>query len=428
MSDILTSKLYKKSNKPYWVTPENDEQTTIPFRVGLATCVGVILWLGGYLGLVAVLVPAKIVEIAPDQKASIVVFMAMIAMIFSTIANIVEGALSDRTCSRFGRRTPWIIFGSIGSFVVILFWGKVTTVTGIIVCASLYQLFLNAIVAPLIAVLADRVAPKHRGMISSMYAVGSSAGVYGGQIVASFFVTSVYTGFVVMAVMTLLSGPLSALILKEGSSIGMPVTKVTKSTFLQQFAFPVKNTRDYYLALFGKLFIITSSNVIAGYQLYILTDYFKFPLIVAGTYISYISTCLLVSSVVCAIVSGPIADKFNLRKWPVVLSGVIISIGCIIPFIAPEPILLIVYGVVTGIGMGIFNALDQALNIEVLPNPQTAAKDLGVLNIANNGGNVLGPLAAVTAINIFGYSTTFAAASVTALMGALLIAFIKKVK
>lgn len=411
-----------------WSAPTNDEQPKIPFRIGLAIAVGVMFWIGGSLGLFGVLVPAKIAEIAPEQKASIVALMATICMVVSTFANIIEGALSDRTRTRFGKRTPWLIIGSVGSSIVILFWGKVTTATGIIVCASLYQVFLNAIVAPLIAVLADKVAPKHRGAISSMYAIGNSTGIYGGQIVASFFITSTYSGFIIMSILSLLSGPVAAMLIKEGSSKNMPLIPLTKATFFQQFSFPIKNARDYYLALFGRMFFITSKYVIAGYQLYILTDYIKVPLNEAGKYISYLSMTLLISSVSFAAIAGPLADKLNMRKWPVVFAASLIGIACLLPYFSPDVRLLLAYGVIAGIGMGIFSSVDQALNIEVLPDPRNAAKDLGVLNIANNGGNILGPVLAALIINNFGYGSIFIIASATAFLGAILISLIKKVR
>ena len=428
MADLIEKYQHHLPDNAAWVTPQNNQQLKVPLRVGFAMAVGVILWVGSYLGLVGVLIPAKIAEIAPGQKATIVAVMSAVAMVISTIANILEGALSDRTRSRLGRRTPWLLFGSAGSFAVILVWGQVTTVAGIIICAGVYQLFLNALVAPLIAVLADRVAPRHRGTISSMYAVGNSTGVYGGQIIAASFLTSSYTGFIVMACMALASGPVAALIMREGSSKGMSVAPITKTTLFQQFAFPLHNARDYYLALFGKLFIMTSKFVIAGYQLYILTDYMVLNATEAASYIKYVSSILLISSVVLAIFSGPLADKLQLRKWPVVIAGIIIALGCFLPSLAPDPRLMVAYALVAGIGMGIFTSVDQALNIEVLPDPRNAAKDLGVLNIANNGGQILGPVIAGVMINFVGYHAIFIGASVAALFGAFLISLIRKVK
>lgn len=412
-----------------YTTPRDEEQQKLPLIAGIGLVVGVFLWLGSYLGMVGVLIPARIAEIAPESKASVFAAMSAIAMVVSTIANILEGAWSDRTRSRFGRRTPWLYFGSIGAAVCTYFWGNATTVFGIIFWDAVYMIFLNAIVAPLIAVISDRVAPRHRGTISSMYAIGMSAGNYGGQIIASWFLgVHDYIGVMLMAVMVLLSGPLASIFLREKSTIGMPVQKLTMQNFLDNFAFPLKDCRDFYLALFGKLLIVSSQFTVAGYQLYILTDYIKLNESDTAAYISYISMILMVTAIVLSLISGPIADRMHWRKWPVVVSAALIGVGCLMPSFDNEAYLMLVYALIAGIGYGIFTSLDQALNIDVLPNVKTAAKDLGILNIANNGGQVVGPILTSAVIAAFGYDYIFHLGFGMAILGAIMLACIKRVK
>lgn len=411
-----------------YTTPTDDKQLKLPLVTGIALVIGVFLWLASYLGMVGVLIPARIAEIDPENKATIFATMSAIAMVVSTIANVLEGAWSDRTRSRWGRRTPWLYFGSIGAAICTYFWGTADSVTAIIVWDSIYMIFLNAIVAPMIAVLSDRVAPRHRGTISSMYAIGMSAGVYGGQIIASWFIgINEENGVILMAIFALLSGPLASFIFKEKSSIGMPVERLTMKNFLDNFAFPLKDCRDFYLALFGKLFVVSAQFTVGGYQLYILTDYIMLEERDAASYISYISMILMIFSLGFALISGPIADKLHQRKWPVVISSLLMAIGCIIPSIAPEAYLMLVYAAISGMGYGMFSSMDQALNIDVLPNKNTAAKDLGILNIANNGGQVIGPIFTSMVIGIVGYDYVFHLGFALALAGALMLALIRRV-
>ncbi|MGN0112384.1 MAG: MFS transporter, partial [Cellulosimicrobium funkei] len=96
-------------------TVEDGQQPRRPLRVGVALALGVVLWLGPYLGVNAVLLPARVAEIAPANKEAVVALLATSAMVVATIANILFGALSDLTRSRWGRRTPWIVVGSVAS-------------------------------------------------------------------------------------------------------------------------------------------------------------------------------------------------------------------------------------------------------------------------------------------------------------------------
>ena len=45
-----------------------------------------------------------------------------------------------------------------------------------------------------------------------------------------------------------------------------------------------------------------------------------------------------------------------------------------------------------GLGYGIYMVVDQALNVDVLPNPNEAGKALGILNLANTLGQVIAPI------------------------------------
>ena len=408
--------------------PSNSEQPKTPIRLGVALALGAVLWLGPYLGVVGVLLPARVAIIAPDDKAGVIALLAIVAMIVATVANIVIGAFSDLTRSRWGRRTPYLIVGSVGTAVMLVAIAQATTVAAIIVMWSLYQVFLNAIVAPLLAVIADRIAPRHRGTISSIYAFGYSAGLYGGQIVGAQFLGNIDTGFYVFAALTLLSGPVAALIMREASSRSMPAMRLNRRTLLDNFSFPRRNSRDYYLALFGKFLIMGGTFAVSGYQLYIFTDYLRLDAASTAHYVTLISTILMVTALAMAAIAGPISDKLGTRKMPVIFAAVLIAVGVFFPFISPSPWAMVVYAVIAGIGMGAFNAVDQALNVEVLPDQKTAAKDLGILNLANTGGQIVGPVVAAAAISAFGYQAIFPAAAVLAVVGAVLVFAIRKVR
>jgi MFS family permease len=87
------------------------------------------------------------------------------------------------------------------------------------------------------------------------------------------------------------------------------------------------------------------------------------------------------------------------------------------------------YAALMGLGYGIYMAVDQALNVDVLPNPDEAGKDLGILNLANTLGQVIAPIV-VSSIVVAtgGYFLVFPIAIAAVMVGAVVILFIKKVK
>lgn len=409
-------------------TISDEKQPKIPYRLGFALCVGVLLWLAPYYGTATVLLPARVAAIDPGNKANIVAMLSVSAMIVATIANILIGAFSDLTRSVLGRRTPWLIVGSIGSAATLVIMGRTESVPLLLFEWCIFQLFLNAIVAPLLAVISDRIAPAHRGTISSIYAFGFTLGIYGGQFVNARFLGDVTFGFNMMAIVILLSGPLAALLMREHSSKPMPKRQFSREMVLDNFSVPRRNARDYYLALFGKLTIMTATFAIQGYQLYILTDYLKISKDDVGHQLGTISIILMITALAMAVVAGPVSDKIGSRKGPVMLAGLLVAIGALVPFFSVAPWTMLVYALISGLGSGIFNSVDQALNVEVLPNAETAAKDLGVLNLANTGGQVLGPAIAAMAISVAGYQMIFPMVAVVSLIGVIMIGLIRSVR
>lgn len=423
-----TSDRTSASSRLWHGITSDEAQPKKPWMLGVALALGIFLINGPFMGINAVLLPARIADISPEAKANIVALLSSTAMVVATIANIVIGALSDRTRTRWGRRTPWLLGGSVTTAMMLIVIGHVDTVALLVPLWCLFQLGLNALIAPLIAVISDRIAPRHRGTISSIYSVGFSGGIYGGQIIGAQFLGTPLTGFYVLAGLMLLAGPIAAALMKEPSSVNMPKLDLNFRELMLAFSLPLAGARDYYLALIGKLFIVAAKYAISGYMLFILTDYMMVGTGEAGGVISRVSLALMITAIGVGALAGPISDKLGRRKLPVIIAGLLITVGSLIPYFAAESWTLMVYGVVAGIGMGAFNSVDQALNVDILPNPKTTAKDLGILNLANTAGQVVGPVVAATAISIIGYHMLFPAAAALAALGTLAISFIKSVK
>ena len=136
-----------------------------------------------------------------------------------------------------------------------------------------------------------------------------------------------------------------------------------------------------------------------------------------------------VVSLVVSLASGPISDRLGKRKLPVFISSAIIAVGIAVPWLIPTKGAMLAYAALMGLGYGIYMAVDQALNVDVLPNPDEAGKDLGILNLANTLGQVIAPIV-VSSIVVAtgGYFLVFPVAIVAVMAGAVVILFIKKVK
>lgn len=399
-----------------------------PYRLGFGLLFGLLGWLVPYLGVNSTLLPAKIQQIAPNQKVQIVATLATIAMVVATIANIIEGALSDRTISRWGKRNPWIVLGLITTLITFYCLTKVTTVHGIILNWSLFQVALNMMVAPIVAFIADKAPKKYRGGVSAFYGIGMNIGTPVGTMIASRYITNINSGIYVFMIFEIVFTVIGLLLVGDGSNKGAQVKKLHGSELLEAFIPPIHgDIRDFYLAVFGKLLFVSAQFIITGYQLYIFVDYMKQSSSIAAHSLSIMSTILLITGVAFAAIGGPLADKFHSLKLLVAISTVVMGLGVAAPALDPAPWTMFVYAGLSGCAMGMYNSVDQALNVSVLPNPNNAAKDLGIVNLANSLGQVFGPIVAATIISAAGYRMMFPAAGIMCLVGAILILMIKKV-
>ena len=387
--EVLSTAGPTKRARPSWV-------------LALAIFLGAVLWLAPFLGMNTVLIPAKLEVIAPDSKVGLIATISAVGALVSLVATIAFGAVSDLTRSRFGRRVPWMLLGSAGSAAMLLVVRSAENSGTVVLGWALFQVFLAAIVAPLVAVIPDRVPERRRGTFSSVYGVSMMMGGAVGMMIASRFIADPEQGMLVMAVLIVLAGPLFAVLAPDVSNADVPREPFSAAMVLHNFSFPVKNARDFYLALSGKLFFVIGTYMITGYQLYILTDYMGASSAEAGDIIALVSLITLVLGLVFAAVSGPLSDRVGRRKIFVIAAAGLLAVGTIFPLSVAEPWTMLVFAVFSAIGGGIFNSVDQAVNYDVLPDPETAAKDLGIINMANTGGQVFGPLAGSAVVGIAG--------------------------
>src|SRR5437879_5898393 len=101
---------------------------------------------------------------APNSLA----LVAGISALVSVFANPLFGRMSDRTSSRLGMRRPWMVIGLLGGSVGLLLVALAPNIPVVLVGWCVTQLFFNALLAALIAVLPDQVPPTQRGVVSGV--------------------------------------------------------------------------------------------------------------------------------------------------------------------------------------------------------------------------------------------------------------------
>lgn len=377
-----------------------------------------------------VILPQRLTNmVGSDQATSIFGTVNSVTAIVSLVSNLVAGNLSDRTRGRFGRRTPWILSGSILAGITLIMVGFAPDPFTLSIAYCLCMVGLNMMIAPTVATLSDRIPESGRGTMSAFYGGGAVAGQPIGTLIGAAFITALDPGFIIGGILMFLGGFVALAIWpRERSAENLPPVEGGFKELLVSFS-PPRHAPDFYRAFMSRVTMLVSYQMIAIYQLYIIQKYIGQSTEESAVTIATMSVITLIVSLVASLGSGPISDKIGRRKVPVVVASALFCIGIAMPWIFPNTMGMLLYAGIAGFGYGVYSSVDQALNVDVLPNKEQAGKDLGFLNLATTLGQTVAPLLAsfiVATTNSF--AAIFPVGIVIALFGAFFVLRIKSVK
>jgi MFS family permease len=417
-------------------------------RLGVGFTVSAIACAIPWVALSTLILPDVLEGIDPASKESMLGIINAAGSVVALLANVIFGTFSDLTRSRFGKRSPWIVAGGIVaglSVGAIAFTHSQAMIVVLWCCA---QLGYNMMLAPYVATMSDRVPDKFRGTISGFYGAGIATGQTLGSFVGAQLIKNgtagVFAGWMMGFAVFALCGIVVVVIWpRERSNRDEVRGEVTVKTVLTSFR-PPRHAPDFYYALAGRTMMMGGYWMINTYQLFIAQDYVfagdPNAKIKAASVIATMAVITLIVSLLAAVSAGPITDKLGMRKVPVALASCLFAVGALMPLLFRSQMGMYLFAAIAGLGYGIYNAIDQALNVSVLPNPDEAGKDLGILNLANTLSTVIGSLMTSMIVVIVksvldveqtppvAYSVVFIVAIVIVLVAAALIMRIKNVK
>jgi MFS family permease len=408
--------------------PEDGSGHPYPTRLG---ALGALLFQANFgwmlaTGVSGTLLPALMEQVDSEAKVALYGTLTSIGAVAGLIANIVFGSLSDRTRSRWGRRNPWILGGGLVAALSLSAMSLTDAFPVLVVLYVLFQVGLNALLAPLAAVLPDRVAPARRGLASALIGFGTLLAQSLGSIVGAAFLSNLRTGLALVPLIVALTSIVFVVFARDRSNRDAPKTIITFREVLRTFRVPMD--RDFLLALFGRLVLLLAFYCVILYQYFVLQDYIGLGAgAIAGT-IALSGVVLAVSSAIGTLVSGPLSDLLKRRKLLVVIASLVIAAAFIPLILNPSTGTFLFFIGAAGLAYGVYIAVDQALMSDVLPNDSSHGKDMGILNVANTAPQFIAPGIAGLALGTgIGYGGLFIVAAILAVVSAVLIGSIRRV-
>jgi MFS family permease len=366
------------------------------------------------------------IEQAPTSLAVVTGTGALLAM----VGNPFFGRLSDRTTSPLGMRRPWMMIGLAGGSLGILTVALAPNIAVVLVGWCIAQLLFNALLAALAAVLPDQVPPAQRGLVSGFLGVcvpiASVSGtflvqLFTGNHLAMFLGPCVIGGFFILLFAAVLNDRRLARADRPTWSL-----RELASTF---YVNPRKSP-DFAWAFASRFLFVLAYAFLTTYQVYYLLQ--KIGSAEADVPRQIFLGTLVQSTIVVAasLTGGRLSDWTGRRKIFVLTAAVVYGLAMFALAVASDFNGFLVGMAIGGLGFGVYTAVDLALVVDVLPDSDNAAKDLGVLNIAGALPFSVAPgiAPAILAFGHGSYGVLYAVAGVGAILGAAAILPVKGVR
>ncbi len=392
-------------------------------------------------GLHPIILPALMLDLVPEGlKNTYLGGMTFAGLILAMIVQPLAGALSDRTRSRWGRRRPWILAGTLLD-LVFLAWMAVAgsvigTFWGLALGYLLLQVANNAAHGPAQGLIPDLVPAERRGLASGIKNLFDMVGLVVTSLIAGQLMGGGNTvpAFAISGGVLLVSTLVTVLGTPEPSTLGdgaradeVPLADANLRDLLRV---DWSSHQDYVWLLFSRFLILLGIYVAQSFLQYYVRDWLGAPNAaeVTGNLLATLGLALIL----LVFPAGGLSDCFG-RMGLNLLAGVLIALGIFgLGFARSIPALYLFGGIIGG-GTGVFLSVNWALATDLIPVDE-AGKYLGLSNLATAGAGAASRLAGplIDGVNALrpgtylGYPVVFVLASVATLAGTVLLLRIRK--
>lgn len=362
---------------------------------------------------------------APRSLSLVTGLGALVAM----LGNPVFGRLSDRTAFHWGMRRPWMVVGLGGGTLGILVVAVAPGVAMVAVGWCIAQLMFNAVLAAMAAVMPDQVPVAQRGRVSGLLGICLPLAAVVGTFVVQLFTGNLLAMFLAPCVVAGVLVLQFVLTLDDRRLTTMPRPWSVRELAGTFYVSPRANP-DFAWAFASRFLFVIAYAFLVTYQAYYLLDRLGSDEADIPHQIFISTVVQSVGLVVASLVGGRLSDRIGRRKPFVATAAVVYGAALFMIAGAGDFRVFLVGMAVSGLGFGVYMAVDTALVVDVLPDPRTAAKDLGVLNIASALPFAVAPAVAPLILLLGGgsYSVLYAVAAVCAVAGAVAVLPIRGVR
>jgi MFS family permease len=366
------------------------------------------------------------IDRAPNSLALVAGTGALLAM----FANPFFGRMSDRTASPIGMRRPWMVIGVVGGTLGVLVVALAPNVPVVLAGWCIAQLFFNALMAALVAVLPDQVPVTQRGLVSGVLGVCLPVASVSGTFVVQLFAGNQLAMFLAPCAMGGGLVLLFAATLKDRRLDESDKPSWSLREFGRAFYVDPRTNPDFAWAFVSRFMFVLTYALLTTYQAYYLLSKLRSAEADVPRQIFLGTLAMAVAIVAASLLGGGLSDRTGRRKIFVCTASIVFGLAMFLIAVAVSFTGFLVGMAIAGLGFGLYMAVDLALVTDVLPDHANVAKDLGVMNIAGALPSSIAPAIApaILAVGHGSYGVLYVVAGAFAVVGAAAILPVKRVR
>jgi len=338
---------------------------------------------------------------------------ALAALVFNPVA----GHVSDRWRGT-DNRAYTVLFGLAAGTAGHVVLAYQHSVLGIAIWWTICQAAINVAYSPMSAVIVDHVDRKSWGLVWGLVSVAQAVGLIVGLAAVVLVFPSTTAGMLSVAVgYGLFLIPLVVVLrrLPRAEGDARPRQGLIAGS-LPAFR-ALLGGRGFRSVMAGRFLIMLAETIALLYIYYYLQDDIRYPNPGHGQLILILIATI--ATIMATVTVGRVADRSGGYRRYSVLASLLMAATALALAGLTQWALVMACAFALGAGYGAFMSVSQALSLTVLPDPATAGRDLGILNIAYTIPQVIGaPVAGLVVADLGGYRALFIFAALLAVVAA----------
>jgi MFS family permease len=320
--------------------------------------------------------------VSTDKVGQSMFLIGIGAAILGILIQPTVGYISDYTVSRWGRRKPYIVFGSLLDLVFLAGIAMGNSVLMLAAFMMLLSISTNIARGPFQGYVPDLVAEPQVGMASGMVGLMQILGNVTGFLLVSLSVAFNAMPLSLAGVALVELVTMASVIRKVGN--GLPprdrMGKAWTTIAREAWATDILRERSYMWLLLSRLLFLTGGALLVNFVVIYLGRAFGMNKADANAMYVTVLIVVIVANALAILPSSRLSDRIG-RKAVIYGASVVGALGVAILALAPSVPVALVGAALFGASNGTFLAVDWALMTDIIPRA-SAGRYMGMSNVA----------------------------------------------